>query len=40
VVDHLQELTDDGQPANVHRIEADLKSIAEELGITIIAVQD
>ena len=40
VVDHLQELTDDGQPANVHRIEADLKTIAEELGITIIAVKD
>ena len=40
VVNHLQELTGDGQPANVHRIEADLKSIAEELGITIIAVQD
>ena len=40
VVDHLQELTDDGQPVNVHRIEADLKSISEELGITIIAVQD
>lgn len=40
VVDHLQELTDDGQPANVHRIETDLKAIAEELGITIIAVQD
>ncbi len=40
VVDHLQELTDDGQPANVHRIEADLKSIAEELGITIIIILD
>ena len=40
VVNHLNELTDDGTPTNAHRIEANLKSIAEELGITIIAVQD
>lgn len=40
VVNNLNELTDDGMPTTVHRIEANLKSIAEELGITIIAVQD
>ena len=40
VVDHLQELTDDGQPINVRQIKAYLKAFAEVLGITIIAVQD
>ncbi len=40
VVNHLNELTNDGTPTNAHRIEANLKSIAEELGITIIAVQN
>lgn len=39
VIDRLQELTDDGHPADVRRIEADLKAIAEELDVTIIAVQ-
>ena len=40
VVDHMQDLTDGGQPANVHRTEACLKAIAEDLGITIFAVKD
>ncbi len=40
VVNHLQELTGYGQPANLHRICADIKTLAEELGITIIAIQD
>ena len=40
VIDHAQMMTVDGMPANSHRILANIKAIAENLCITIIAVLD